>query len=224
MSEKCGEWNGLSFYLINNICILGNNQTSALSDVNLCPETVIIPPKVNGYSVLELGRYSLTHCKNMKELIILARITQINEYATWACENLVKVNIPYTCKYIFYSGIHMWNSTRNERVPTPGTANITFEPNSQLTFIGPQGISFRENVNIFFCSKVNMINVDGYPFAFTNPHFFSPYKFRLTESIYVSSNSILPSLCVTQEKKTFVCKKISNNMIYIYNFVIISSK
>ena len=59
-TPTCGEWHEFAYYIVNNKCILGNNQSSALISGKQLPEIVIIPEYVNGHPVLELGKKQLS--------------------------------------------------------------------------------------------------------------------------------------------------------------------
>ena len=149
----CGQWNEFNYYLVSNKCILGNNASVSLISGKTCPDTIIIPETVNNYTVEEIGKNSLSNLP-FKELIILARITQINSGATWGCKNLEKVIIPNTCLYLFNSAIHVWDSSLGDDVSNPGITNVYFEPNSKIAFLDVQAICYRENMNIYFCNSV----------------------------------------------------------------------
>ena len=218
--EDCGVYNEFSYYFVNGKCILGDNSTSAFISGKTCPKTIIIPPKVNDNPVLEIGCNAIYNLVNLRELIILARITQINSRGIYSCPNLEKVNVPNTCLYIFYSGIHMWNHTLGNHVPNPGTTNVTFEPNTQIAYISYHGIVYRENINIFFCNKVNL-TTNGDPFQFSNTKLYSPYSYRLTSSYYVNSIQNLPSICNVPQISLY-CKKNNHKIVFKILFILIS--
>ena len=204
---ECEEWHEFKFCTVNNIFILGDNQTASSGLVNAgkYPSLVIIPPYVNGKEVKEIGAYSLKNCPLIKEIIIEARITQINIYATWGCASLEKIKIPNTCLYIFNSGIHIWNSTLKSGVTNPGTSRVMFEPNSKISFIGYQGISYRENIYLYFCNKVNPSFSSGAFNCNKKLVVYSPVSFifngkRTNSSEYFSACSI-PKTCLIQRKR-----------------------
>ena len=219
-TTTCGEWNEFAYFFVNNKCILGNNQSRALISGKQLPEIVIIPQYVNGHPVLELGVNSLSHNTIIREIVILARITQINYNAMRCCTNLEKINIPSSCLYIFDSGIHMFNSSMPDHTPTPGVTNVIFEPNSKIQYIDGQGISYRETINIFFCSPVKPI-LHRFAFSDSNPQFFSPYNFWLSSKTFVHSNVGLPEICYDPKMTCKCVNKYYLSKLFSFIYVLI---
>ena len=193
----CVAWQEFKFCTKNKKFILGDNETigSGLVKVGVYPQLVIIPPYVNQREVQEIGYSALSDCPLIKEIIIEARITQINQEAFWACTSLEKITIPNTCLYIFSSAIHIWNSSRGIWDKTPGTSIVIFEPNSKLAFIGIHGISYRRNIHIYLCNKVHT-KLDSESIGFTdNIITFSPISFVFNRKL--TNTSKYSSLCST---------------------------
>ena len=202
----CGQWNEFEYYFVNNKCILGDNNSVALISGKTCPEVVIIPQYVNGNPVLELGANSLNGLVEIKEITILARITQINARAIYNSAGLEKINIPSTCLYMFYGSIHLYNITHGGYRPAPGTTDIIFEPNSKIQYIGDHSLSYRENMNFYFCSPVNPKIHSSALVGITNKKYYSPYDFWLTDkNVHVYNNDVLPDICYDPKTK-FTCK------------------
>ena len=202
----CGQWNEFEYYFVNDKCILGNNNSRALISGKTCPEVVIIPQYVNGNPVLEIGKNSLSGLVKIKEITILARITQINTEAISYCAGLEKINIPSTCLYMFFASVHLYNNTYGGDKPAPGTTNVIFEPNSRIQYIGDNTFSYRENLNVYFCSPINPIIHEEAFKVVTNKNFYSPYDFWLTDkNVHVHNNDGLPDICYDPKTK-FTCK------------------
>ena len=191
----CYKWHEFKYCVVNGILVLGDNATakSGLVSSGTYPSIVNIPFSVNGKEVKQIGAYSLEFCPLIKEIKIRAKITQINKHALWGCASLEKITIPNSCMYIFKSAIHVWNSSLGNEKTNPGTTEVIFLPNSKLAFIEMQGISYRENMYLYFCSYVNP-KLDTYAFKWTiNVVAFSPYSFTFNGTSTVIKN--FPSLC-----------------------------
>ena len=218
----CEIWHELRFCTNSNVFMLGDNFTkkSGLANSSFCPTLVIIPPNVNGKEVREIGAYALSDCPLIKEIIINARITQINSHAFFASASLEKINIPNTCLYILDSALDFWNQSLGDHITNPGTSKVFFEPNSKIAFIDNHGISYRENVHIYFCSAVSP-RLHKYAFAVTsNVVVYSRVSFifngKRTNTSNYSSLCSMPRTCPRPNSRNL------GTMLYVYVLLVSS--
>ena len=56
--------------------------------------SLVIPNKVNGYTVTSIGNYAFDYCSGLTSVTIPSSLTSIGERAFWACRDLTSVTIP----------------------------------------------------------------------------------------------------------------------------------
>ena len=203
----CSTWHEIKLCTVNNTFIVGNNSTTSkngLADASNEPEILIIPPEVDKQEIKEIGKHAFAYCKQIREVIIEARIIQINERTFLGCEKIEKITIPNTCKYIFHSAIDLYNASKGS-VTNPGTTKIYFEANSKISFIYSHGISYKENFLLYTCEEIKP-KTDGQSFiAVTNLMIYSPVSFVFNK---IRSTTIgFSSHCSTYKKKTCLCAR-----------------
>lgn len=186
----CETWSVYNFCTVNNKFILGDNKTKAIISGQNCPDDIYIPRTVNGKGVQEIGANSFSGCTNIKKIIIKARITQINSHAFESCRSITSVFLPSSLMYIFECGIHIWNRDLGNEVTNPGTTEVRFERGSNLKFIGFQGISYRENIILYFCNSVS-VSFGETPFKWSKRVLaISPFEFTFNGAKTYKSSEI----------------------------------
>ena len=217
MSE-CIKYHEFCFYWVNNTFMVGDNTTTVrngLINQSNCPDVVVIPLSVEGHKVEQIGQYSFYSCPQIKVLIIEARITCINLQAFRRNFNLQRIYLPNTLKEIYGWGIQMYDPNSIEEVPSHGSVDIIFEPNSQLSHLSDHSISYKENVNVYICDHVQPSST-GNPFArVINLRLFSPISFNILGRNTIISN--YTSLCSVFNSLTFHCDHIIN--MYVHFFI-----
>ena len=176
--ENCFSENNIWYCLRNNVYIVGNNesgngniQNAFVSDSD--QSHVTIPVSAGGFRIREIGSFAFCCCFTLTHVNIRARIYQINSHAFQECKNLEEIRIPNTCEYIGSWGIQTYDQSIGNNNPNPyKSLSVIFEPKSRIKSIDSHGISYRTNVNIFFCNKVDLyldeeafikaINIDVY--------------------------------------------------------------
>ena len=218
----CDVYDLFNFCLVNDKYIIGDNstnRTNALISGKTCPETLIIPAFIKGHKIEEIGCNAFSFCNNIKTLIIRARITQINEFAFQASTSLTTIYLPSTLRYIFQYGIHIWNESKGSGKTTPGITNIYIEKNSRLSYMGFQGISYKEFVYINTCEAINPVT-HQHVFGWTNK------VYTVAPVIYTirSSQSIVsPNLwCIYGETVANPHTKCSNRFLLCIILVLLS--
>ena len=186
----CEELESFRYCLVNGKYILGDNTTkgaNALITGKTCPEKAIIPEFVKEHRIEEIGTCALYSCANLKELIVKARITQINGNAFYEAKNLVNVYLPKTLLYIFSNGIHLWDSENGNCVPNPGITNVYFERGSKIEYISSQGISYKEFLYLHTCEVIKP-ELDSHAFSFVvNLYVVSPSNYSIGKSVSIIS-------------------------------------
>ena len=179
--SNCIEYLNVKYCFVNNIFIVGDNVSRALIST---PQNgiIFIPYKINDNEIKEIGANSFSSCNTIEQVTIEARITQINEYAFGWCAKLERINIPNTCKIIQKWGIQTYNTTLGNSLPNPyKSLTIFFEANSKIKYIDTHGISYRENVNIYTCERINpILNPETFK-KVTNLKIYSPASFVLNK-------------------------------------------
>ena len=178
----CIEYLNVRYCFVNSIFIVGDNVSCALVS-NPQNGIIFIPYKINDTEVKELGAKSFSQCRTIEQVTIEARITQINKYAFLECEKLERINIPNTCKIIQPWGIQTYNATLGKSLPNPyKSLTIFFEANSKIKYIDTHGISYREDVNIYTCERINpILNSETFK-GVTNLKIYSPASFVLNKT------------------------------------------
>ena len=186
--SNCVDYGNVRYCVVNDIFIVGNNESKALVSEPL-DGIIFIPLKVNSSEVKEIGAKSFMGCSSIERVTIEARITQINNRAFCQCMKLVSINIPNTCRIIQQWGIQTYNITQGNNLPNSyKSLTIFFEPNSKIKFIDTHGISFRENVNIYTCERINPTLNSQTFIKVTNLKIYSPVSFVLKDVRSITSN------------------------------------
>ena len=134
----------------NGKAIVGNNSTNfnnaAVNNIKSF-EKIIIPERINGMKITEVGSGAFVDQKNLISVTIKANIKQINSYAFYFCINLKAINVPATVEFIGHSGI---SSTTTGYGLSQGTINIFIEYPSRLKTIGAFCFEQKENINLYY--------------------------------------------------------------------------
>ena len=179
--DDCFKENNIWFCKRKGVLIVGNNKTEEYQNAVVTQpiqNKIVIPVSIRGEKIRELGSYSFSNCTTLTHVNIQARIYQINQEAFWQCKRLEEIRIPSTCIFIFQWGIQTHDpSLGTSAINTYKTLNIIFESRSRLKFLDDHAISYRENVNIFFCNKVEPEFHERALFRTTNVRVYSPSSF-----------------------------------------------
>lgn len=93
----------------NNIINLSSKSIEITDYDNTCGSDVVIPSKINGYSVTNIGTSSFNN-KNLTSVIIPSSITYISDYAFYK-NQLTSIIIPSSVTYIDYQSFSENNIT-----------------------------------------------------------------------------------------------------------------
>ena len=103
--------NGIKYYLIfNSYYIIGNNGSTDGNGVTsqAISGEIVIPEKVKGLDILEIGTSAFGHCHKITKIIIHAKLRSINQFGLYGCTKLEYINIPATVTFLgwysLYSG------------------------------------------------------------------------------------------------------------------------
>lgn len=205
--ENCIEYEEIYYCRVNGAFSVGTGSSSAKNAVVKSPlkSHILIPKAVKENEVKEIAVNAFFECSELSEVTIEARIVKINHHAFCRCCSLTKINIPNTCESIDAWGIQTYNISSNDATNPFKSLNVYFEPNSKLKAIEQIGIALRENVNLYFCEKVNVeINKDAFQ-SVTNLKVYSPFSFTFngirTITKNYSSLCYVPKTCFRQTKK-----------------------
>ena len=214
--SNCVTYGNVNYCLVKDTFIVGDNVSCALvSDPT--DGILFIPFKVNSSEVKEIGANAFTGCSSIERVTIEARITQINNDAFRECLKLVSINIPNTCRLIKEWGIQTYNSTLGNSLPNQyKSLTIFFEPNSKIKYIDTHGISYRENVNIYTCERINPILQKNSFIKVSNLRIYSPSSFVMNNTR--STTSKISSQCkrsITYQHKHSCGKSIIPIMCFI---------
>ena len=223
--DDCDEWHEFRFCHINGSYMLGDNSSdlkNGLVDISICPNIVIIPHSVNGTDIKEIGKNAMYDCKNIIELYIFARITQINHAAFRLCSNIIKVYLPNTLEFIFNDAINVYDSKNGLNIVNPGTTEVFFEQNSKLRFLGSHSISYRYTMKLYFCNHVK-VTIENDPFAKVNEiKIYSPINFVLKN--IKSSKTNISSQCIVQYRNTCIINKRFQKQLFFFLSLAAESK
>ena len=186
--SDCVEYLNVRYCFVNNTFIVGDNESYALISEPL-NGTIFIPFKIGENEVKEIGARSFMGCISLEQVTIEARITQINDRAFVSCEKLQKINVPNTCTIIQGWGLQTYNITYGGYRPNPYKSfTIFFEPNSRIKYIDTRGISFRVNVNIYTCERINPNIVSDTFKEVKNLKIYSPVSFVFNNISSITKN------------------------------------
>ena len=106
------EYKGIRYYPFDDYFIAGDNVTSAkpsaVSSTSFSGE-VVIPEKVNGIQIREIGYCAFYQCSLITKITIHAKIRSINRWAFFCCTNLKYINIPETVTFIGNTALFLGN-------------------------------------------------------------------------------------------------------------------
>ena len=145
--------NGLVYSLHKGIWIVGTNGTesrNAIAGNVTAPSIIVIPKKVKGHLIKEIGITAFSECKEIVTVNIFAQLTQINHHAFSRCSSLSFINIPstlnYLCEYALYSGI-------DNDIPSNNSLTVIFEPGANVIEIGHTNFQFIHSIFIYYCGS-----------------------------------------------------------------------
>ena len=213
---ECIVYDGFRYCDVSGIFMFGDNTTKAHNAVAVgssYPTTLFIPRRVEGHAIQEVGKYALSSVSQIKQIIIEARITKINDHGFSSMAGLEYIKLPNTLEVISSAGIHMWNLSLGDYKTNPGTVTIAFEPKSKLNFIASHGISYKENVNIILCNSISPILVTGSFAVVEKLTVFSPYQFFLNGTRSLQTNFSSYCATITLQSNT---KHHTTHLLYIF--------
>ena len=92
-----------------------NNGTAKITSYKGSATELIIPNRLDGYTVTRIGKSAFFGCKNLTEATIPDSVTSIGESAFCSCENITSITIPDSVTsigdYAFYNCISLTNIT-----------------------------------------------------------------------------------------------------------------
>ena len=112
--------------------------------------TLIIPAKVNGIKVVEIGKIAFYQYRKLESVFIDARIRIIRRNAFCRCTNIRMTTIPNTCVQIDNGGLDFYDEIANK---ASEVCSIFFEPHSKLKTLDQYAITSKVTFNIYFCDK-----------------------------------------------------------------------
>ena len=178
---------------------------------------IIIPEKVNGFSVVEIGYAAFAKLEALETVQIDARIVQINQFAFYGCSSLMSINIPPTVKFIGFASISALKfnasgtSLREQYTTSTGVLTVKFEPNSTITTIQKYGIERKEHVIIYYCGYVEPDILPGSLFfGATSKIVFSPIPLNWSE-VRTEPD---PAVCTIMHESIIYRKQPKNTCIY----------
>lgn len=101
---------------------------------------IVIPSKINGYSVTSIGDWAFWNCSSLTSVTIPNTITSIGGYAFWNCSSLTSVTIPNKVTNIDGGAFDGCSSLTSINIP------------NSVTTIGKEAFAN--------CSSLKQINVD----------------------------------------------------------------
>ena len=147
----CSKGNGYYVGASNNSIPVGGDYNGVGTYTVACKSsitTVTIPEKVNGKPVLEIGCQAFSKLLKLETVEILAKITQINQFAFYGCCSLININIPSSVTFIGYAAI---SAIKSDDDPSDGILTIKFEPNATITRIEQFAIEKKLHIIIYYC-------------------------------------------------------------------------
>ena len=190
--------NGIKYCKCNNIWIVGDNETNAYTPETL-PNTLIIPKKVRGHAIKEIGYEAFREAKKLVSVFIEAEITRINRAAFSRCSSLAFINIPPTVTYIGYVGLYFGI---NDTHVSKSSVTVLFETSNLDIYIDEGCMTYIDSVSVFYCRTAS-------------PVFnYSPFLGASTVKIYSPNNiSIFNKWPTIDSSKCFKKMRINVNQI-----------
>ena len=149
---------GIIYTKCNGIWIVGDNKTSAFSKNYIPTNALVIPKKVRGHAIKEIGTQAFREGKEIVSVFIEAELTRINNHAFSRCSCLSFINIPATVTYIddcaLYFGI-------DDHSITKSTVTILFDASDKEINISSRNFIYCERVIIYYCRSVAPIFHSG---------------------------------------------------------------
>ena len=155
----------LGIYTVNGIKIIGDNTTtgSGIKSGATVPSKIVIPFDDGEDPILEIGGMAFQGLAEIREVVILAKINVINQYAFYRCENLAKINIPSSVYLLATSALDLKNKTIESI--GKGKTEIFFEQHSRISVFENAAISNKEIIFIYICDVVNITLTGSYIFG-----------------------------------------------------------
>ena len=178
-----------------------------------CPSftKLVIPSRVNGKPVLEIGCAAFSKIKTLETVEINARITKIHQFAFYGCSNLTNINIPSTVQVLGFCAISAIVVNSGPIATASGVLTIKFEPNSTIQAIERYGIERKQYIIIYYCGYYQPdIVPDSLFYGATTKIVFSPISLNWggieTEPDPAVCKIIEESIVLrSQQKITFNC-------------------
>ena len=142
------------------------------------PENVTIPSHYNGTQIVAIGNSAFVRCTSLREVHIMAKITEIDTYAFFGCYNLRYINIPASCSVIGVSAI----DCRFDNIYNTGSLVIVFDPGCSLKTLKNAAIANCANFIVYVYDKVHPENKFRISSALKDytVTIYSPYKYIFT--------------------------------------------
>ena len=110
---SCQTQNEIRYCLQDNqYYIVGDNsptEANGITSKSYYGE-IIIPEKYKKKEIREIGERAFTNCISITRVTIFAKLTSINLYAFFGCQNLNYINIPQTVTFIGMNALALNNS------------------------------------------------------------------------------------------------------------------
>ena len=146
--------NEIKYYLISNsYYIIGNNgwyTATGVTSKSISGE-IVIPEKVKGLDILEVGQWAFYFCTKITKITIHAKLRSINYFAFYGCKKLKYINIPSSVTFIARHSLYL--GTGFEKVDLETT--IEFVKGRTQKFYAAQGaFTGRNEIKIIYPSNL----------------------------------------------------------------------
>ena len=190
-----------------------------------CPSftKLVIPSRVNGKPVLEIGCAAFSKIKTLETVEINARITKIHQFAFYGCSNLTNINIPSTVQVLGFCAISAIVVNSGPIATASGVLTIKFEPNSTIQAIERYGIERKQYIIIYYCGyEAPDIQPNSLFFGAVTSIVFSPYPLNWSDIATEPDPavcSIIQQSIECQNRQKITCNNPAFHLSFIVLFV-----
>ena len=181
-------------------------------------KSLVIPKKINGKPVLEIGSAAFAKLFSLQTVHINAQVTRINQLAFYGCTALTSINIPSTVQVIGFCAI---SAIASQDTTSNGLLTVKFEPNSTITEIQRYGIERKEHIIIYYCGyTAPKIKQNSLFYGAKTKIVFSPIQLSWSELATEADPavcSVLQEPIICNKQQTLTCK---NNMIHLFSTIL----